>query len=48
MPAGPLKPDEEPHVFEAAVELENGVDSLESLAFVLGRLIQELFADLVR
>ncbi|HYO84558.1 MAG TPA: DNA polymerase Y family protein [Bryobacteraceae bacterium] len=48
MAAGPLHKVEYALVFEASMELDHGVESLESLAFLLGRLTNQVCGELVR
>jgi protein ImuB len=45
---GPLAAAQDPLVFESAMELDYPLDSLEPLAFVLGRLLSEVCGALVR
>ena len=45
---GPLVPAAEPTVFESSMDLEHGLDSLEPLAFILGRLLNEVCGKLVQ
>jgi protein ImuB len=44
---GPLVPLQEAPVFEASMDIEHGLDSLEPLAFLLGRLLNEVCSQLV-
>jgi protein ImuB len=44
----PVKPEREPRVFESAFEPGHSVDSLESLAFLLARLLNDVCGELVR
>jgi protein ImuB len=44
---GPLVPRAEAPVFESSMEIEHGLDSLEPLAFLLGRLLNEVCSKLV-
>lgn len=44
---GPLIPLQEAPVFEASMDIEHGLDSLEPLAFLLGRLLNEVCSKLV-
>jgi protein ImuB len=43
----PLTPSQDAQVFESAMELDHGLDSLEPLAFVLGRLLHDVCGKLV-
>ena len=45
---GPLVPSAEPVSFESSVDLEHGLDTLEPLAFILGRLLNEVCGKLVQ
>lgn len=44
----PLVPSQDPHVFASSVDLDYALDSLEPLAFILGRLLHEVCGALIR